>query len=154
MTSTPKQTPMTTKQLQEMHQEHVAAEETEFRSLLARQKKEIAHQHAERDRILNHTRRATDQDYGRWLALFLTDGGCPTHWYDYPMPENFRVVLSRFELSPLYGASALSLIVPSGCRLTGICGHTDLFRMDEPGLSTFVPIYSNTVIMPEATTYG
>lgn len=91
---------------------------------------------------------ATTEDYKRWLRGFLAKGGKISHVYDYPMSQTISewfVAFKDFEISPLYGASSVYIIVQSGVRfLGGNLGHSGLYFMDEYTQNGgFVPIYSD-----------
>jgi hypothetical protein len=91
---------------------------------------------------------ATPHEYQAWLTGWLSVGGTVTHRYDYPMPADmFYVVRQGLTLLPLYGSSALYLIVPTGIEidLLGGLGHSVLYYLDEfrlEGLG-FVPTFTN-----------
>lgn len=137
---------MTTEQLRQLHSQQIEAQEAERAAMMRLSATEGAELDRRRSAILAYTRPALPMDYGRWLARFLAAGGAPTHFYDYPMPAEFRVILCALEVQPLYGARLLRLIVPEGIEVTGHVGHTSLFRMDDPLASKFVPIYSDSEV--------
>jgi hypothetical protein len=95
-----------------------------------------------------HLRKASMQDYKAWLNGFLSSGGNPTHYYDYPFTrwDNFYVALEDLELSPLYGASSINIIVPIGVKVTGKKGHIGLFFYDNFATDGgIVPVFVDTM---------
>lgn len=110
--------------------------------------------HAERN-LPDTTRPATVEEYATWLLGYVTRGGKPTHFYDYPYSRaGFRyaehplTIDSDYE----YGANSRKIIVASGVPADrtdprggfGGWAHTDLFY--EHGYRTnrgFVPVYSD-----------
>lgn len=99
--------------------------------------------------LLHHKMRiATKNDYSTWLCGFMNGGGKISHVYDHKMNyktnlKSWFVVESDFEISPLYGAYSLNLIVQKGVKLIrGDRGHSNLYFMDDFSISgKFIPIY-------------
>jgi hypothetical protein len=99
-------------------------------------------------------------EYGQWLGRFLDLDGEPTHFYEYPTPlHRWRTALNHFEVLPLYGASAIHIVVPAGIVVTGDGGHNNLYFIgdDRPLYQGFhdtrpherpsyVPVYSDTEV--------
>lgn len=78
------------------------------------------------------TRSANIEDYKKWFAGFLQNGGMPTGYYDEPFEprDKWLVVEDDFELVPLYGTNSLDIIVLKGARFKGgQLGHTNLYFM-------------------------
>jgi hypothetical protein len=98
-----------------------------------------------RDLLKGKLRRATVDDYKKWLEGYMRSGKKPTHSYDYLMPDNFYVVLDNFELEALYGSNAIEIIVPKNVRfLGGELGHINLYFMDGfENKGGWVPVYDN-----------
>lgn len=136
---------MTTEQLREMLAAKVATDRARWDATRRKAAADGASQRAVRDEVLRHTRSATPDDYGRWLEKYFASGGEPTHFYDYTMPNSFRIAVMSFVLTPLYGANSLEIIVPASVQVSGAPGHTKVYRMDDPQ-ARFVPIYSDTVL--------
>lgn len=91
---------------------------------------------------------AKKEDYIIWLEGYVKDGNLPTHSYNYPMSrviDDFFVARDDFEMSPLYGADSISVIVPEGIRfLGGELGHNNLYFMEgHKNKGGFVPVYSD-----------
>ena len=92
---------------------------------------------------------ATSKDYCQWLEGFINQGGEPTHAHDYPMSQHgcFYIAKRDFLMFPLYGASAIHIIVPraytySGCDL----GHCSLYIEDGyQAVGYWIPIFSDTI---------
>lgn len=139
---------ITTEVLRRMHAAaHVAAQDAERKSYMAQFDLDSEIQTSIRRQIIAVTSAATPQDYGRFLALYLRAGGQPTHFYDYPMSRReFRLVTEPLEIRPLYGALGLDLLVLPNVGITGSGGHINLYRMDDPLASRFVPIYSDSEV--------
>lgn len=138
---------ITTEVLRRMHAVHVAAQDAERKSYMAQFDLDSEIQTSIRRQIIAVTSAATPQDYGRFLALYLRAGGRPTHFYDYPMSrKEVRLVAEALEIRPLYGALGLDLLVLPNVAITGSGGHINLYRMDDPLSSRFVPIYSDSEV--------
>lgn len=98
--------------------------------------------------LLPCLRKATPEDYLRWLKGFMDQGGIPTHNYNYPMAriDTFYVATQDFTLLPLCGTAALHIIVPRAyVCLGGEAGHCVLYFED--GYQTrgnlWIPVYSD-----------
>lgn len=92
------------------------------------------------------TVRASKRDYEKWLAGYLSQGGKPTHSYNYDMPEDRWFVATKdFQIEALHGSDSLQIIVKSGVIFEGgELGHTNLYFMDDFKLmGGWVPVYSN-----------
>ena len=84
-------------------------------------------------------RPATPDDYRKWLAAFLAHGpgNVQINYVDRPMPKSRWYVATRpLTIRPLYGASAINIIVPRDVKVnvpyksTGATGHSTLHRPD------------------------
>jgi len=96
-----------------------------------------------------YLRKASPKNYKAWLDDFLHKGGGITHVYDYDMPDHFYVAIGSFEMTPLYGSSAVHVIVPEGLEVTGNdIGHNELyffsFAKNSTACCRWVPMYNNT----------
>ena len=92
------------------------------------------------------TIRASKRGYEKWLAGYMSQGGKPTHSYDYDMPEDRWVIaIKDFQIEPLHGSDSLQIIVKSGVIFKGgDLGHTNLYFMDDFKLmGGWVPVYSD-----------
>lgn len=97
---------------------------------------------------------ATAVDYNAWLTGYMQKGGEPTHRRDRPLCDTFYVALADLEMMPLYGASSVSIIVPSGVTVSlengRDAGHCNLYFMEDfsslgfHGGKATVPVYSDT----------
>jgi len=95
------------------------------------------------------------RQYATWLNGFLTYGGCVTHWYDFNMPckqttshfHELCVLNKNATLTPLFGASAVTIIVPSHIHVTiQSLGHISVFFMaDFTYLGNLVPCYPDVL---------
>lgn len=79
------------------------------------------------------TRKATPNEYRRWLGGYLSRGGKNLKIED----ETFRTSADEWflleedvELPGLYGTEAVSLLVPKGISVSGERGHCDILYMD------------------------
>jgi len=109
-------------------------------------------------------RPATLEEYDNWMRIYLSYGGAPTHYYDFPFSSNHAnmfVATCDFESFPLYGSDCLNILIPQNVKwLGGDAGHTSLLFMD-PELdakyvkhikdvgsspSRFIPVYANSLI--------
>lgn len=98
--------------------------------------------------IAGKCRIATREDYLEWLSGYLKSFGKITHSYDYMMPMNRWIVVTKdLDLLPLYGAKQYYLIVPKGITVNIVGqGHHKLYYMcDFSHSGGFVPIYKDTV---------
>ena len=108
-------------------------------------------------------RPATPDDYRRWLGAFLERGAGSTRidYVDRPMPTSRWYVATRpMTVRPLYGASAIQIIVPPGVTVnvpyerTGATGHSTLYRPDGSTLgfhnhpASSVSIFTDTQVDP------
>ncbi|RJO62633.1 MAG: hypothetical protein C4542_03025 [Dehalococcoidia bacterium] len=94
--------------------------------------------------ILPHLRPATVNDYRKWIVGFISNGGTVTHHYDYDMPDDVYIALDSFEITPLYGASSINVIVPAGIEVNGDAGHSNLYFMDGfKARGSWIPAYNN-----------
>ncbi len=89
----------------------------------------------QRDRLLEHCRPATADEYDAWLRGYRKRGGRVTHYRDWPMHHHYYVMLSDPGWIPkLYGANSVEVIVPRGvmspAALSGGTGHSQFFFMD------------------------
>ncbi len=67
-------------------------------------------------------RPAAPKDYKKWLDGFIKKGGKPAHYYDFPISlviKRFYVAVEDFEVSPLHGAYAISILVPKKIEFFG-----------------------------------
>lgn len=136
-----------TAELRQLHQARISAKNAEWQQMLAEDEVRSVAQSVERERIIGHAHRATPHEYGRWLARYLATGRQPTHFYDYPMSRGSFYTLDRsVDLTPLFGANHLCLIVPAGMTAHGEPGHTNLFLMDYPEMARHVPVYTDSVV--------
>jgi hypothetical protein len=86
--------------------------------------------------------------YIEWLKGFVNSGNTPTHYYDYPFDrwDSFYMAKRDFELVPLYGASAINIIVPYYIKiLGGQPGHSNVFCYDGYKHYGIVPVFSDTI---------
>jgi hypothetical protein len=99
-----------------------------------------------RETLIKKTHPASVSDYTEWLKGYLQNGGKPTHSYNYPMSRQaWYVADCDFKILPLYGAEAISIIIPTTVKfLGGVPGHCNLYFMDgfkvEGGI---VPIFED-----------
>jgi hypothetical protein len=89
-------------------------------------------------------KKATAEDYNRWLKGYICNGGQP-HYVDHPFyANNMYIATEDFEISPLYGASKIDIIVPEGIKfLSGELGHIELYFEADHTCTTICP-YSYT----------
>lgn len=89
-------------------------------------------------RFLRFCRRAAPQDYADWLRGYIRHGGLITHPRPYPLPANWWFFEpadgAPATLPTLYGAQAISLIVPADADghtslHYGAVGHNRIYRM-------------------------
>jgi len=99
---------------------------------------------------------AGKRDYDEWLTGYMAQGNEPTHYYEYPWSRvagSFFVATKDFELPPLFGVSAISLIVPKSVKfLGGGLGHSRLYFEDGytmKGEYIVVPVYQDTYVIQE-----
>lgn len=130
--------------------EHEDERAREFREHMARYEEEHAQQERQANsKMFPALRKASRIDYMTWLKGYVAQGREPTHVYDYPFDrwDNFYMAERDFEVIPLYGSSSINIIVPEGIKVSGSCGHNELFFMD--GFKTcdygIVPIFEDTV---------
>ena len=110
--------------------------------------KSISPEHRFDLEIEGKCRIATRGDYLEWLAGYLKSFGTITHSYDYMMPMNRWIVVTKnLDLHPLHGAKHYYLIVPKGITVNIVGqGHHSLYYMyDFTQSGGFVPIYKDTV---------
>lgn len=92
-------------------------------------------------------RQATPNEYIEWLRGYFENGGTPTHYYKYPIPDYFVVATNDFALTDsMCGALSMYIIVPKGVTcLSGRRGHCMLYYMDGFRVDGgFVPVFNNT----------
>lgn len=80
------------------------------------------------------TRSATVEEYVRWLTGYFTQGGLPTHFYDYPMANlglAYAVADVTVDGDTEMGAQSRRILVPPRIRVRfrGGSGHTQVFFM-------------------------
>jgi len=86
--------------------------------------------------------------YAKWLKKHLEDGGDISHVYNYNMPDIYTAKKGCSTV-PLYGASSISIIVPSGVEVdtSAGLGHINIYYMDDViedrDRAWFVPLYSD-----------
>lgn len=94
-------------------------------------------------------RKASREDYIKWLEGFVNADNVPTHYYDYPFDHQedlFYMAIRNFELTPLYGAKSINIIVPEGIKiLGGHHGHSNVFCYDGYKHYGSVPVFSDTI---------
>ena len=98
--------------------------------------------------IRPNLRSATHNDYINWLKGFIANGGKPTHYYDYDMPNDFYVATNGFEIKHSFcGALSFQVIVPVGITIIPTSlGHCNLYLMDNFKIvGWWVPVYRNTI---------
>ena len=97
------------------------------------------------DNLLLCLRLARPKDYLEWLTGYLQMGGGISHGYLYNMPDRFYVATGNFSMKPLlYGAQAVSIIVPSDIEFNGGgLGHCELYFMKDFTTNGIVPLYNN-----------
>lgn len=96
--------------------------------------------------VLPNLRKAEAYQYEEWLQAYLsTDEGEITHVYNYDLPSRFYVARNSFHLSALYGALAVSIIVPKGITVSyGELGHNNLYLMEGPAnVGDWAPLYDD-----------
>ena len=88
---------------------------------------------------------AKERYYSDWLSGYLEqEGNEITHVYNYRMPESFMLACAPLTVTPLYGARALSIIVPEhiDCKVESL-GHNNIFYMKDFSCEgIFVPFYT------------
>jgi hypothetical protein len=82
--------------------------------------------------------------YSRFIRKFIENGGRPTHSYDYSFPENVFVACRSFCMLPLYGARAVTILIPADLEVTGMPGHCNLLKKNGEIQSGSCPIYLDT----------
>lgn len=102
------------------------------------------------ERMFPNLKHASLEDYKRWLKGYLSLGNESTHYYDYPfshVADEFYSAIAHFEVVPLFGAQAISIIVPESIIVSGEDkGHSNLYFEEGfrvAGKHPFVPIYSD-----------
>jgi hypothetical protein len=87
-------------------------------------------------RLLAAVRLATREEYEAWLSGYVRQGGAPTHIYKYEFARaGFLIAAASFELDrPLYGGSAVHIIVPEGLNAAVLrdIGHNKVYEMQVP----------------------
>ena len=99
-------------------------------------------------------RKAEKGLYEQWLREFLSNRPFTVrniYFYDYSFPEDeFYIVVEDLVVTPLHGASAISIIIPRGIRVVhNDLGHNRLYSMDPCKVrpnEISIPIYSDMVI--------
>ena len=87
-------------------------------------------------------------DYFMFLDTYIKSGGKVSHHYDYEFRGN-RVYIARniCEIFPLYGSSAIMVIMMPGCRVTeGDKGHNNFYSYDDilnQKYASWFPTYSD-----------
>ena len=85
--------------------------------------------------------------YKKWLRGYISNGGKPTHFYDYKMPANFYIPKSDIKMIDLYASMSINIIVGRGFKISGSLGHCSVFYMDNfVTQGIFIPVYSNTIV--------
>ena len=90
---------------------------------------------------------ASSRHYKKWLKGYLAKGGIPTHHYDYDW-RGF-IATDSIILKPLFGAQAISIIIPCDINIEGHTGHCNVFLMKDfgyMGWGNFAPVYRDTII--------
>ena len=104
--------------------------------------------------------KATRRDYEDWLVAFFSDGGAPTHYYDYPWNRSDRWYKisehTSCEIPALWGSDSISVIIEEGAdvMVSEECSHNNLYLYSEflvfrKREINFIPIYSDLVIAKE-----
>ncbi len=95
-------------------------------------------------------------DYEDWLTGYMLHGNDPTQYFDIPWFKagiNMFVATNDFQLTPLYGVSAISVLVPKGIKfIGGELGHSKLYFEEEyrmQGEFLYVPVYGDTYVRPK-----
>ena len=97
--------------------------------------------------IMPKLKPAYAHNYKKWLRGYLENGGTPTHWYDYGLPDSFYVAKRNIEMTPLFGSTAINIIVPKGIDVSGNLGHCNLYFMDGfKAKGRWIPVYGNTIV--------
>ena len=99
-------------------------------------------------RVIASCRQADPEEYRRWLAGYLDNGGEITHKYDYDLPDDCYYAYRDLVVPKLYGSTSVSIIIPFGVNVEyGDLGHNNLYFMDGfRQVGDFVPVYTNTNI--------
>lgn len=84
--------------------------------------------------------------YKKWVDLYLKNGHRITHPYTGNMPDSFFLAKKDLVVTPLYGSSSVSIIVPSKINVTFTnLGHNNIFYMADGTVEGgWVPLYLNT----------
>lgn len=101
-----------------------------------------------RSAIKPNLRLATPKNYIDWLKGFIDNGGKPTHYYDYDMPNYFYIATNGFEIKYSFcGALSFQVIVPIGITVIPTSlGHCNLYLMDGfKQKGSWIPVYQNTI---------
>lgn len=91
-------------------------------------------------------RQATLKNYIDWLDRFVSNGGIPTHYYDYNWSRTtWAIALDDFTMGGECGANAINIIIMPGCEPFGHMGHNKLFFMGGNGAHSgrWIPVFSD-----------
>ncbi len=103
---------------------------------------------AELERMKFSLLQADVYTYSEWLTGYVNRGGAPTHFYEYLFPaDRWFLAVADMVMYPLYGATAIHVIIPPGIKVVGEYGHNRLFWLDGYKTNSAVPVYSDTTIL-------
>jgi hypothetical protein len=85
-------------------------------------------------------------EYTKWLFNYVHAGNMPTHYYTYSVNYGIRQLFmanKSFDSVPLYGAEAVSIIIPKSIEVGGDYGHNQMFFEEFDKTERSVPIYQD-----------
>ena len=102
-----------------------------------------------RAKVAPYLQPATVKAYANWMVKYIEAGGAPTHYYDYNMPvRDWRIALADFTMLPLYGSSAVRVIVRQGATFKGgELGHNTVYLPDGSLVGHWAPIYPDVTAL-------
>ncbi len=101
-----------------------------------RQRQEYERQHHETEKLKGgmrtRMRRASVEDYRRWLIGYLENDGKITHVYDYQFGSwEWYIASDGLVVYPLYGVQSVNIIVPEGVEIeVKGTSHNAIYYMD------------------------
>ena len=108
------------------------------------ERKWIAAEAMAQSSFLSKCRKATVEDYARWLIAYLEEGEI-SHVYDYNMPGRFYIAQeSGAVITPLHGAGHVNVIVPKGVTVEiDDRGHSGVYLHDPLKACGSVALYKD-----------